>query len=105
MLPKWTCIAQIYKKTIMTHKGIRIALVIIEVFIDLGAIDGSIAILTGAFEQWLPLAWLVGTPFRNYTIPGLILLFVIGGGMLVAEPPSSFSANGRCSSQLPWASS
>jgi hypothetical protein len=68
----------------MKHKTIRIMLVVIEAIVGLGALGGGIAILTGAFDQWLPLAWLQGTPFSDYTIPGLILLIVIGGGMLVA---------------------
>ena len=68
----------------MKHKGIRITLAVIEVLIGLGAIGGGIAILTGAFDQWFAVAWLQGTPFSDYTIPGLILLIVIGGGMLLA---------------------
>jgi hypothetical protein len=68
----------------MKHKAIRIILLIIEAIIGLGAIGGGIAILTGAFDQWLPLAWLQGTPFNDYAIPGVILLIVIGGGMLLA---------------------
>jgi hypothetical protein len=68
----------------MKHKGMRIALVVIEAFIGLGAIGGGIALLIGAFAQWLPVAWLQGTPFSDYTIPGLVLTFVIGGGMLLA---------------------
>ncbi len=70
----------------MKHKGMRLALVIMETFIGLGAIGGGTAILTNAFDfdQWLPVAWLAGTPFRNYTIPGLLLLIVIGCGMLLA---------------------
>ena len=68
----------------MKHKVIRIMLAVIEAIVGLGAIGGGIAILTGAFDQWLPLAWLQGIPFSDYTIPGLILLIVIGGGMLVA---------------------
>ena len=68
----------------MKHKAIRIALVVIEAFIGLGAIGGGIAILTGAFDEWLPVAWLQGTPFSDYTIPGLLLLIVVGGGMLLA---------------------
>ena len=68
----------------MKHKAIRIALVVIEALIGLGAIGGGIAILTGVFDQWFPIAWLQGTPFSDYTIPGLILLIVIGGGMLLA---------------------
>ncbi len=31
-----------------------------------------------------PLAWLAGTPFSDYTIPGLALAIVVGGGMLLA---------------------
>jgi hypothetical protein len=32
----------------------------------------------------LPLAWLAGTPFGDYTIPGLALAIVVGGGALLA---------------------
>ena len=51
--------------------------------IGLSAIGGGIAIVTGAFDQWFSLAWLAGTPFSDYTIPGLVLLIVVGGGMLL----------------------
>src|SRR2546421_3935602 len=68
----------------MKHKGIRIALVIIEAFIGLGAVAGGIALLRGVFAQGIPVAWLAGTPFSDYTLPGLLLLIVVGGGMLLA---------------------
>ena len=68
----------------MQHKAIRIALVVIETIIGLAATGGGIAILTGAFDQWFSPTWLQGTPFSDYTIPGLVLLIVIGGGMLLA---------------------
>ncbi len=68
----------------MKHKAIRIILVVIEAIIGLGAIGGGIAILTGVFDQWFQLSWLQGTPFSDYTVPGLVLLVVIGGGMLLA---------------------
>ncbi len=55
-----------------------------EAFIGLGAIGGGIALLIGAFAQWLPVTFLQGTPFSDYTIPGLVLTFVVGGGMLLA---------------------
>lgn len=74
----------------MKHKGIRIALAAIEAFIGLGAVGGGIAILTGAFDQWLPVAWLQGTPFSDYLIPGLVLLIVVGGGMLLAATAMLF---------------
>jgi hypothetical protein len=68
----------------MKHKGIRIVLAVTEALIGLGAIGGGLALLAGAFDQWFPVAWLAGTPFSDYTIPGLILLIVVGGGMLLA---------------------
>ncbi len=42
----------------MKQKGIRIALAVIEAFIGVGAIGGGIALLIGAFDQWLPVAFL-----------------------------------------------
>ena len=68
----------------MKHIGIRIALAVIEACIGLGAIGGGIALLIGAMGQWLPVAFLQGTPFSDYIIPGLILTVVVGGGMLLA---------------------
>jgi hypothetical protein len=70
----------------MSHRGIRMALAVIELFIGLGAIGGGIALLTSAFifDRWLPVAWLQGTPFSTYLIPGLVLLIIVGGGMLLA---------------------
>jgi hypothetical protein len=70
----------------MKHKGIRIPLVLLEAFVAVGAIGGGLCLLTGAFNfrQGIPLVWLAGTPFSDYTIPGLILLIVVGGGMLIA---------------------
>jgi len=67
----------------MRHKGIRTTLFIIETFIGLGALYGGIAILTGAFSQWLPMGFLQGSPFCDYSIPGLVLTIVLGGGMLL----------------------
>lgn len=67
----------------MRHKPIRITLAVIEAAVGLGAIGGGLAILTGAFDQWFSLTWLQGTPFNDYTIPGLVLLVVVGGGMLL----------------------
>jgi hypothetical protein len=69
----------------MKHRSIRATLALIEACIGLGALVGGIAILLGAFDQWLPVAWLQGTPFSNYLVPGLVLTLVIGGGMLLAS--------------------
>jgi hypothetical protein len=68
----------------MEHKVIRIALVVIEAFIGLSAIGGGIALLRGDFMHEVPVAWLAGTPFSDYTIPGLVLVIVVGGSALLA---------------------
>jgi len=68
----------------MKHKLVRIALVVLEAFVALSAVAGGIALLTGTFAQGIPVAWLQGTPFSDYTIPGLVLAIVVGGGMGVA---------------------
>jgi len=68
----------------MKHKLVRIALVVLEAFVALGAVAGGIALLTGTFAQEIPVAWLADTPFSDYTIPALVLLLVVGGGMGVA---------------------
>lgn len=68
----------------MKHKRIRITLVVIEALIGLCAIGGGIALLSGAFAQWLPVSFLQGTPFSDYLILALVLIIVIGAGMLLA---------------------
>lgn len=82
MFDRFVPIQEKWKKD-MKHTGIRIALAVIEAVVGLGAIGGGLAILTGAFDQWFSIAWLAGTPFSDYTIPGLVLLVVVGGGMLL----------------------
>lgn len=72
-------------RSTMPHKGIRIALLVIEAFVGLSALSGGIAVLQGVvFGFVLPRAWLAGTPFGNYTIPGLALVIVVGGSALLA---------------------
>ena len=71
-------------RTTMKHKVIRIALVVIEAFIGLSAFQGGIVLLRGDFMHEVPVAWLAGTPFSDYTIPGLALVTVVGGSALLA---------------------
>ncbi len=68
----------------MKHDVIRIAVLVMEAFIAVGAIDGGLALLRGAFDQFVSIAWLAGTPFSDYTIPGLVLVIVVGGTALLA---------------------
>lgn len=57
-------------------KTIRIIILILLGFVALTAIGGGIALVTGMENQRFPLSWLEGTPFKNYTLPGLLLCFV-----------------------------
>jgi hypothetical protein len=69
----------------MKHKIIRIALIVIELFVGLWAVIGGVGLMTGAIPFLLmPVEYLQGTPFSDYTIPGLLLLFVVGGSFLFA---------------------
>lgn len=69
----------------MKHKGIRIALVVIELFVGLWAVIGGIGLLTGAIPfMVMPVELLQGTPFSDYMVPGLLLLVVVGGSFLFA---------------------
>jgi len=77
-------IAVLVWRTTLKHKVIRIALFVIEAAIGLSAIQGGIALLRGDFMNVLPIAWLAGTPFSDYTIPGLVLVIVVGGSALLA---------------------
>ncbi len=55
----------------MKQKFVRIALFALEVLAALGAVAGGLALLAGVIR--FPLEMLQGTPFGDYTIPGLIL--------------------------------
>jgi hypothetical protein len=62
----------------------RAALVTLEAFVGIGAVYGGIRLLADADGFGIEASWLDGTPFPDYTIPGLVLLVVIGGSMLAA---------------------
>jgi peptidoglycan/LPS O-acetylase OafA/YrhL len=59
-------------------------LVVLEGFVGIGALYGGINLLTDANGFGVEESWLDGTPFPNYTIPGVFLFVVVGGGMLAA---------------------
>ncbi len=69
----------------MKHRSLRITLVVIEIFVGVWAVIGGVGLVTGTigFLQ-MPVKYLQGTPFSDYTIPGLLLLFAVGGSSLFA---------------------
>jgi hypothetical protein len=70
-------------RTTIKHKVIRITLFVLETFIWTSALAGGIGILQGT-NPYLQVAWLADTPFSDYTIPGLLLVIVVGGSALLA---------------------
>jgi len=68
----------------MTHRVMRIALFLIEAFVGVSAVMGGVSLLRGAYAQQLPATWLAGTPFSDYTVPGLLLALAVGGSAVLA---------------------
>jgi hypothetical protein len=61
---------------------VRYALGGLLAFGALNAVAGGCYGLSGA--KGVPTEWLVGSPFRDYFIPSLVLLVIVGGAFLVA---------------------
>lgn len=73
------------RNILMKHKPVRITLVAIETFVGIWAVIGGVALVTGAIPLiQFPLTLLEGTPFNDFTIPGLALAILLGGSSLFA---------------------
>jgi hypothetical protein len=57
----------------------RRALVAVDAFAAVTAVSGGIALAIGLEGDRFPTAWLTGTPFRSYRVPGLMLAGLVGG--------------------------
>lgn len=66
----------------LSAKIVRWCLGVLLGFVALNAFGGGIYGVSGA--EGVPVAWLVGTPFRDYFVPSLILFVVVGGALAVA---------------------
>ena len=62
--------------------GLRTTLGALLAFGALNAFGGGYYGAAGA--EGVPLEWLEGSPFRDYFIPSLVLMFVVGGALLSA---------------------
>jgi hypothetical protein len=70
------------------------AVAAIEAIVGVGAVYGGYSLLTDPEGLGARQSWLDGSAFSDYTIPGLVLLVVIGGGMLAAAFATLFAP--RC---------
>lgn len=60
----------------------RLVVLALELVLGVSAVAGGIGLLGGG--AGMPESYLDGSPFEDYTVPGLYLLTVIGGGALAA---------------------
>lgn len=67
----------------MLKKYLRYLISILFLFIALNAFGGGLYGISGAKD--IPIQWLESSPFKNYFIPSLILLIVVGGSCLAAS--------------------
>jgi hypothetical protein len=70
--------------SLMGRRLMRGVLVVADGFVALTAVAGGLALAIGAEATRFPAAWLVGTPFHSYVVPGLILAVVVGGSATLA---------------------
>jgi hypothetical protein len=66
----------------MGARNIRIAVVVVNLFAALSAFAGALGLVMGFMN--IPLSVLSGTAFADFTVPALLLGFVVGGSALAA---------------------
>lgn len=66
----------------MGSNAARIVLGVLFAFVALNAVGGGVYGVTGA--KAIPAEWLAGSPFDDYFVPSLFLLFGVGGSQLAA---------------------
>lgn len=72
----------------VSKRGIRVAVIAVDLFEAVSAIVGGIGLLVGFMN--IPVSVLHGSPFSDFTVPGLLLSFVVGGSALVAACVAAF---------------
>jgi hypothetical protein len=65
----------------MTNRA-RIVVAAVALVVAAGAFFGGWGLLSDAERLGVKQAWLDGSPFPSFVVPGAVLLVVIGGGML-----------------------
>ena len=66
----------------MNEKRVRIAVIAADLFEAASAIVGAVGLVVGFMN--IPVSVLATTPFTDFTVPALLLGFVVGGSALAA---------------------
>jgi hypothetical protein len=74
----------------MSQKELRVAVVGIDVFEAISAFLGAVGLVVGFMN--IPVTILSGTVFADFTVPALLLGFVVGGSALVAALAAAFGS-------------
>jgi hypothetical protein len=61
----------------LIRKTIHVTMLVLTIFLALTAFGGGIQLITGFYVP--PVEMLHGSPFKDYTIPGLALGLIVGG--------------------------
>jgi hypothetical protein len=72
----------------MRERNVRIALVVVDLFLAVSAIVGAVGLVAGFMN--IPLSVLHGTAFADFTVPALLLGIVVGGSALAAAAIALF---------------
>lgn len=65
------------------HRGLRRTLLLgLNLFLGATAVAGGAALITGWIK--MPASSLTGSPFSDYTIPGVLLVIAVGGTAMLA---------------------
>jgi hypothetical protein len=62
----------------MEHRSTLRSLIALDGFAAVSAVAGGVMVIS-AWPYAFPMAWLQGTPFDSYVIPGLLLGVIVGG--------------------------
>ncbi|HLZ26418.1 MAG TPA: hypothetical protein VKV73_03770 [Chloroflexota bacterium] len=71
----------------------RIAVVVADLFEAASAIIGAVGLVVGFMG--IPVSILSGTPFTDFTVPALLLGFVVGGSALIAAVIAAYALGPR----------
>lgn len=72
----------------MGEKGLRVSVVVVDLFEAVSAAVGAVGLVVGFMN--IPLTVLNSTPFADFTVPAILLGFVVGGSALVAAAIAMF---------------
>jgi len=72
----------------MSEKRVRLAVIGVNLFEAASAAIGAVGLVVGFMA--VPLSVLSGTPFADFSVPALLLGFVVGGSALVAALIAAF---------------